>query len=45
VAARKALLDRLAGDKTHLVGYHLPHPGTGRVEKKDAGFMFIADQG
>jgi len=45
VAARKALLDRLATDSTHLVGYHLPHPGTGRVEKKDAGFVFIADQG
>jgi len=43
VAARKALLDRLATDKTHLVGYHLPHPGTGRVEKKDAGFVFVAD--
>ena len=45
VAARKTLLDRLATDNTHLVGYHLPHPGTGRVEKKDAGFIFIADQG
>jgi glyoxylase-like metal-dependent hydrolase (beta-lactamase superfamily II) len=43
VAARKALLDRLATDKTHLVGYHLPHPGTGRVEKKDTGFVFVAD--
>ena len=43
VAARKALLDRLAADKTNLVGYHLPHPGTGRVEKKDTGFVFVAD--
>jgi glyoxylase-like metal-dependent hydrolase (beta-lactamase superfamily II) len=43
VAARKALLDRLATDKTHLVGYHLPHPGTGRVEKNDTGFVFVAD--
>ncbi len=43
VATRKALLDRLSTDKTHLVGYHLPHPGTGRVEKKDTGFVFVAD--
>ena len=45
VAARKTLLDRLAADKTHLVGYHLPHPGTGRVERIDTGFVFVADQG
>ena len=36
VKARKMLLDRLATDKTHIIGYHLPHPGTGYVERKDA---------
>jgi glyoxylase-like metal-dependent hydrolase (beta-lactamase superfamily II) len=43
VVARKALLDRLATDKSHMIGYHLPHPGTGRVERTSAGYTFAAD--
>lgn len=39
---RAALLDRLAGDKTRLIGYHLPHPGTGMVERKDGTYRFVA---
>ena len=34
--------DMLATDKTALLGYHLPWPGLGRVERKDAAFRFIA---
>jgi glyoxylase-like metal-dependent hydrolase (beta-lactamase superfamily II) len=42
VKARKALLDRLATDKTHMIGYHLPHPGLGYVEKKNNVFSYTA---
>jgi glyoxylase-like metal-dependent hydrolase (beta-lactamase superfamily II) len=42
VATRKALLDRLANEKTALLGYHLPWPGTGRVERKDSAYRFVA---
>ncbi len=41
VATRKVLLDRLASDKTSLIGTHLPWPGIGRVERKDLAFRFI----
>jgi glyoxylase-like metal-dependent hydrolase (beta-lactamase superfamily II) len=40
VKARKALLDRLATDKTHMIGYHLPHPGLGYVEKKNGAYTY-----
>jgi len=39
---RKALLERLASEKTRLIGYHLPHPGTGMVERKDNAYRFVA---
>lgn len=42
VKARKTLLDRLATDKTHMIGYHLPHPGLGYVEKKNNVFSYTA---
>lgn len=42
VAARKTLLDRLVSEKSHLIAYHLPHPGLGFVERKDSGFVFTA---
>lgn len=42
VATRKKLLDRLATDKARIIGYHLPFPGIGRVEKKDAAYRFVA---
>ncbi|MHA1525121.1 MAG: MBL fold metallo-hydrolase [Alphaproteobacteria bacterium] len=31
--SRKILLDRLAADKTRMVGYHLPFPGLGTVQR------------
>ena len=39
-ATRKALLGRLAFDKTHIVGYHLPFPGIGVVERSETGYRF-----
>lgn len=38
VASRKRLLDMLVTDKVPLVGYHLPWPGLGRVERAGAGY-------
>lgn len=42
IATRKSLLDRLAADRTPLLGYHLPWPGLGRVERKDSAYRFAA---
>lgn len=42
VATRKVLLDRLSTDRTPLLGYHLPWPGLGRVERKDGAFRYVA---
>lgn len=45
IATRKMLLDRLTADNMALVGFHLPHPGLGHVEKKgDGGYAFIAEE-
>lgn len=41
IATRKKLLDRLAAEKLHLVGFHLPYPGIGYAERKDAGYRFV----
>jgi glyoxylase-like metal-dependent hydrolase (beta-lactamase superfamily II) len=41
IATRKSLLDRLAVDRTPLLGYHLPWPGLGRVERKDNAYRFV----
>lgn len=38
---RRKLLDRLANEKTRLIGFHLPHPGNGMVEAKDGAYRFI----
>jgi glyoxylase-like metal-dependent hydrolase (beta-lactamase superfamily II) len=43
VATRKMLLDRLAADRSKLIGFHLPYPGVGRVERKDGGYRYVAD--
>ena len=40
---RKALLDRLATDQSRLIGFHLPYPGVGRVERKGNAYQFVAD--
>ncbi len=41
VATRRALLDRLATDRSRLIGFHLPYPGVGVVERKDGRYRFV----
>lgn len=43
VATRVALLDRLASDESTLIGFHLPHPGMGRVVREAGAYRFVAD--
>ncbi|HEY6860441.1 MAG TPA: MBL fold metallo-hydrolase [Pseudolabrys sp.] len=40
-ATRHKLLDRLAADRTKLIGFHLPYPGLGIVERKDNAYRFV----
>jgi len=40
-ATRTRLLDRLAGERMRLIGFHLPYPGMGHVEKKDGAYRFV----
>jgi len=42
VETRKRLLDRLATDRAKLIGFHLPYPGVGTVERKDGAYRFVA---
>ena len=42
VATRRKLLDRLATDRSKLIGFHLPYPGVGVVERKDSAYRFVA---
>jgi glyoxylase-like metal-dependent hydrolase (beta-lactamase superfamily II) len=41
VETRRKMLDRLATDKSRLIGFHLPYPGVGIVEKKDNAYRFV----
>jgi glyoxylase-like metal-dependent hydrolase (beta-lactamase superfamily II) len=41
VATRKRMLDQLATDRLPLVGFHLPWPGHGRVERSGAAYRFF----
>jgi hypothetical protein len=36
------MLDRLAKDRSKIIGYHLPYPGMGTVERKGNGYRFVA---
>ena len=40
ITTRRMLLDRLATERTMLLGYHLPWPGTGRVERVGVSYRF-----
>jgi glyoxylase-like metal-dependent hydrolase (beta-lactamase superfamily II) len=40
-ATRRKLLDRLTTDRSRLIGFHLPYPGVGTVERKDNTYRFI----
>lgn len=44
-ATRRRLLDRLVAEKSRIVGFHLPHPGVGSVERAGAHFRYIAHSG
>ena len=41
VETRKKLLDRLANERSKLIGFHLPYPGHGMVERKDGAYRFV----
>ena len=40
-ATRRRVLDMLAADKTPFVGYHMPFPAFGYVEKAGDGFAYV----
>lgn len=42
IKTRLALLDRLSQDKMRLLGFHLPHPGLGAVDKVDSEYRYVA---
>ena len=42
---RAKLLDQIASDQLQMVGFHLPHGGLGRAEKKDGGYLFVPAEG
>ncbi len=41
IGTRKRLLDMLATDRLALLGYHLPWPGVGRVERRGTSYRFV----
>jgi glyoxylase-like metal-dependent hydrolase (beta-lactamase superfamily II) len=41
VETRRKMLDRLAADRSTLIGFHLPYPGIGIVERKDGAYRFV----
>jgi glyoxylase-like metal-dependent hydrolase (beta-lactamase superfamily II) len=41
IASRKRILDMLATERIPLVGYHLPWPGLGRVERNVGAYRFV----
>lgn len=40
-ATRKVVFGMIAADRIPFIGYHMPFPGVGYVEPKDAGFRFV----
>jgi len=42
IATRVRLLDRLATDQSRIIGFHLPEPGHGRVERAGTAYRFVA---
>jgi glyoxylase-like metal-dependent hydrolase (beta-lactamase superfamily II) len=39
---RQAFLDRVAGEKTKMLGYHWVYPGVGYAERKGTAYRFVA---
>ena len=42
IATRMALLDRLAQDNMQILGFHLPYPGLGTVDKIDNTYRYVS---
>jgi glyoxylase-like metal-dependent hydrolase (beta-lactamase superfamily II) len=42
IASRRRTLDMLANERIPLLGYHLPWPGLGRVERQGTAYRFVA---
>lgn len=40
-AARKNVFDMIATDRLPFIGYHMPFPAVGFVERKDTGYRFV----
>jgi hypothetical protein len=40
-AVRKSLLDQLATDRQQVIGFHLPFPGIGIVERSGPSYRFL----
>lgn len=40
--SRRVLLDRLVAQKSAVIGFHFPYPGTGTVERHDSAYRFVA---
>lgn len=43
ITTRVSLLDQLASAQMHMVGYHLPDGGLGRVERRGDGYVFVGE--
>ncbi len=41
--SRRLLLDMAATDKLRVLGYHLPFPGLGRVERKGSAYAWVTE--
>jgi glyoxylase-like metal-dependent hydrolase (beta-lactamase superfamily II) len=41
VTVRKTLLDKLATDRQRVIGFHLPFPGVGFVERSGSSYRFV----
>jgi glyoxylase-like metal-dependent hydrolase (beta-lactamase superfamily II) len=42
-AARKSIFDMIASDRLPFVGYHVPFPAVGFVEKHEQGYRFVPE--
>jgi hypothetical protein len=42
VETRRTLLEQLASDRSILIGFHLPYPGVGVVERKGSAYRCVA---
>ena len=40
-ATRKKVFDMIATDKVPFIGYHMPFPAVGFVEKQETGYRFV----